>query len=181
MSAKEVDQLLLRFVSAVDLFHKIDLDDVAALLRQSTRRDFESGEQVFAEGEEGHAMYIVTRGAFEVYRRLSGQDVFIASVEPGDHFGEIALLSNHPRSASVRAIQSSSAIRLSKQAVMSEHRAAALLFRNMAHLMAQRLLSVENEVIQHKTGKYPALSPSPTPEPEPEPLPRQSEYIRVRR
>jgi len=176
MTMKEVDQLLLRFVSAVDLFKKIDLDDVAALLRQSTRMDFESGETVFLEGDEGHAMYIVTQGAFEVYRNVTGKHVYIASIDPGEHFGEIALLINRPRSASVRAIQSSSVIRLTKHAIMSEHRAAALLFRNMAQMMAQRLVSVDNEVILHKTGKYQAFRP------EPEALPTaQDEYIVVRR
>jgi CRP-like cAMP-binding protein len=176
MSIREVDQLLLRLVSAVDLFRKIDLDDVAALLRQSTRMDFMSGETVFLEGDEGHAMYIVTQGAFEVYRNVAGKHVNIASIEPGEHFGEIALLVNRPRSASVRAIQSSSVIRLTKHAIMSEHRAAALLFRNMAQMMAQRLVSVDNEVILHKTGKYTAFRPEPDPSPT-----AQDEYVVVRR
>jgi CRP-like cAMP-binding protein len=176
MSIKEVDQLLLRLVSAVDLFRKIDLDDVAALLRQSSRMDFESGETVFLEGDEGHAMYIVTQGAFEVYRNAAGKHISIASIEPGEHFGEIALLVNRRRSASVRAIQSSSVLRLTKQAIMSEHRAAAMLFRNMAQLMAERLVSVDNEVILHKTGKYPAFRPEPE-----SPPTAQDEYVVVRR
>lgn len=176
MTIKEVDQLLLRLVSAVDLFRKIDVEDVAALLRQATRMDFVPGETVFLEGDEGHAMYIVTKGAFEVYRNVTGQHVYIASIEPGEHFGEIALLVNRPRSASVRSIQSSSVLRLTKQAIMSEHRAAALLFRNMAQLMALRLVSVDNEVIMHKTGKYPAYRPEPAASPT-----AQNEYMVVRR
>ncbi|BBI99882.1 hypothetical protein FGKAn22_15750 [Ferrigenium kumadai] len=175
MSVTEIDQLLVRFISAVDLFRKIEPDDVAALLRQSMRIDFEPDEQVFGEGDEGHSMYIVTKGMFEVYRHVAGNPVYIASIEPGEHFGEIALLVNRPRSASVRATLSSSVIRLSKHAIMSEHRAAALLFRNMAQLMAQRLVSVDNEVILHKTGKYPAFHPESTPSPT-----AQDEYI-VRR
>ncbi|HZW26725.1 MAG TPA: cyclic nucleotide-binding domain-containing protein [Gallionella sp.] len=176
MPASEIDQLLVRFVSAVDLFRKIDLDDVAALLRQSTRMDFESGETIFLEGDEGHAMYIVTKGAFEVYRNVAGQHVYIASIEPGEHFGEIALLMNRPRSASVRAIQPGSVIRLTKQAIMNEHRAAALLFQNMARQMAQRLVSVDNEVILHKTGKYPAFRPEASASPS-----AQDEYVVVKR
>jgi len=138
--------------------------------------DFESGETVFLEGDEGHAMYIVTKGSFEVFRNVTGQHVHIASIEPGEHFGEIALLINRPRSASVRAIQSSSVIRLTKQAIMSEHRPAALLFRNMAQMMAQRLVSVDNEVILHKTGKYQAFRPDPASSPT-----AQDEYVVVRR
>ena len=176
MPVNEIDQLLVRFVSAVDLFRKIDLDDVAALLRQSTRLDFEDGETVFIEGDEGHSMYIVTKGAFEVYRNAAGQPVHIANIEPGEHFGEIALLINRPRSASVRAIQPSSVIRLTKHAIMNEHRAAALLFRNMAQQMAQRLVSVDNEVILHKTGKHPAFRPEPDTSPT-----AQDEYVVVKR
>lgn len=176
MSINEIDQLLVRFVSAVELFRKIDLDDVAALLRQSTRIDFEIGEQVFVENDEGHSMYIVTKGAFEVYRDVAGQQVHIANIEPGEHFGEIALLMNRPRSASVRAIQPGSVIRLTKHAIMNEHRAAALLFRNMAQQMAQRLVSVDNEVILHKTGKYPAFRPESEPS-----QTAQNEYVIVSR
>lgn len=47
-------------------------------------------------------------------------------------------------------------IRLSKNALMFEQRAAVKLFRNMALIMAQRLPSVENEIILHKTVRYPA-------------------------
>lgn len=176
MSATEIDQLLVRLVSAVDLFRKIDLDDVAALLRQSTRMDFEPGETVFIEGDEGHAMYIVTKGTFEVYRTAAGQPVHIANIQPGEHFGEIALLINRPRSASVRATQTGSVIRLTKQAIMNEHRAAALLFQNMARQMAQRLVSVDNEVILHKTGKYPAFRPEASASPS-----AQDEYVVVKR
>lgn len=176
MSVNDIDQLLVRFVSAVDLFRKIDLDDVAALLRQSTRLDFEDGETVFIEGDEGHSMYIVTKGAFEVYRTTAGQHVHIANIQPGEHFGEIALLVNRPRSASVRATQPSSVLRLNKQAIMNEHRAAALLFRNMAQLMAERLVSVDNEVILHKTGKYPPFRPDAAPSPT-----TQDEYVVIRR
>lgn len=155
MSINEIDNLLLRFISEVELFKSIDLDDVAALLRQSTRIDFDRDEQAFEEGAEGYSMYIVTQGAFEVYRSVAGRHVHIAQITPGEHFGEIALLANRPRSASVRATIPSTAIRLSKNAILSEQRAAVLLFRNMALLMAQRLLTVEDEIILHKTGRYP--------------------------
>ncbi|HEX5363446.1 MAG TPA: cyclic nucleotide-binding domain-containing protein [Gallionella sp.] len=156
MSIKEIDNLLLRFISEVELFRNIDLDDVAALLRQSTRIDVARDELVFEEGDQGYSMYIVTRGVFEVYRSVAGQHVHIARITPGEHFGEIALLSNRPRSASVRATLPSTVIRLSKNALLSEQRAAVQLFRNMALLMAQRLLSVEDEIILHKTGRHPS-------------------------
>lgn len=160
MSIKEIDNLLLRLVSGVELFKHFELAEVTALLRQASRMNFKAGEIVFEEGAEGHSMYIVTQGSFEAYRMVEGRYMHFATINPGEHFGEIALLSNRPRSASVRATAPSVAICLSKRALLAEQKAAALLFRNMAQLMAKRLIHVNEEVILHKTGKYPAM-PAP--------------------
>ena len=84
MSIKEIDNLLLRFISEVELFKNIDLVDVAALLRQTTRIDVAQDELVFEEGSQGYSMYIVTQGAFEVYR--AGVSLGVATLAmPGAH------------------------------------------------------------------------------------------------
>lgn len=181
MSIKEVDSLLLRLIGNVELFKQIDIEEVTALLRQASRINFEAGEMVFEEGAEGHSMYIVTQGAFEVFRTIGGKHVHIAKVEPGEHFGEIALLANRPRSASVRAISPSVAIRLSKRAVLSEQKAAVMLYRNMAQLMAKRLIHVDEEVILHKTGKYPAMQPAAAKETAEPPHTNTGSFMMVKR
>ncbi len=139
---KEIDTLLLKLVSGVELFREMDVDSVSALLRQASSMSFVPGDLVFEEGAEGHAMYIVTQGAFEVFRTSGGKHLRIAKVEAGQHFGEIALVANRTRSASVRALVPSVAIRLSKAAVMSEQKAAVLLFRNMAQMLAKCLITL---------------------------------------
>lgn len=159
MSIKDIDSLLLRLVAGVELFKNIDLNEVTALLQQASRINFDTGDMVFEEGSEGHSMYIVTAGEFEVFRQTGGKRVHIAHVTPGEHFGEIALLSNRPRSASVCATEPSIAIRLSKRAVLAEQKAAVQLFRNMAQLLAKRLIHIDEEVILHKTGQHPAMKP----------------------
>ena len=150
---KEIDTLLLKLVSGVELFREMDVDSVSALLRQASSMSFVPGDLVFEEGAEGHAMYIVTQGAFEVFRTSGGKHVRIAKVEPGQHFGEIALVP-------------SVAIRLSKAAVMSEQKAAVLLFRNMAQMLAKCLITLDAEVILHKRAAIEAAEAAPAPEPE---------------
>ncbi len=159
MPIDDIDSLLLRLVTGVELFKNIELNEVTALLRQASRINFESGQMVFEEGAEGHSMYIVTAGEFEVFRHAGSSRVHIAHIKPGEHFGEIALLSNRPRSASVCATKPSIAIRLSKRAVLEEQKAAVQLFRNMAQLLAKRLIHIDEEVILHKTGQHPAMRP----------------------
>ena len=166
MPIKEIDALLLKLVSSVELFREMDVDSVSALLRQASSMSFVPGDLVFEEGSEGHAMYIVTQGAFEVFRTSGGAHVRIAKVEAGQHFGEIALVANRTRSASVRALVPSVAIRLSKTAAMSEQGAAVQLFRNMAQMLAKCLITLDEEVILHKRAAFEAAEAVPAPEPE---------------
>ncbi len=150
MPLQEIDALLLKLVSGVELFREIDVDSVAALMRKAASTSFIPGDLVFEEGAEGQAMYIVTHGAFEVFRTTAGRTIRIAKVEAGQHFGEIALISNRPRSASVRALVPSIAIRLTKEVVLDEQKAAVQLFRNMAQMLARSLVTLDEEVILHR-------------------------------
>ena len=146
---KEIDTLLLKLVSGVELFREMDVDSVSALLRQASSMSFVPGDLVF-----------------EVFRTSGGKHVRIAKVESGQHFGEIALVANRTRSASVRALVPSVAIRLSKAAIMSEQKAAVLLFRNMAQMLAKCLITLDEEVILHKRAAIEAAEAAPAPEPE---------------
>src|SRR5581483_10863017 len=64
-----------------------------------TGQHFEPGEMVFEEGDEGVCLYVVRTGELEVVR----EGARLATLGPGEYFGEMALLSNRARSACVRA------------------------------------------------------------------------------
>lgn len=79
-------------------------------------RDYLEGEIIFDEGEEGQAIYIITRGEVLISRqaqpgqngsgsprRRQGDSGRVAQLGPGTFFGELALLDNSPRSAQARA------------------------------------------------------------------------------
>ena len=156
---QQANSLLLRLVSRVGLFRQMDIDCVTALLQHASSVKFNAGDIVFEEGREGHSMYIVTEGAFEVFRQTDGKIITIAIIEAGQHFGEIALVANRPRSASVRAVRNSTAIRLSKRAVMGEEKAALQLFRNMANMLAKSLVSLNDEVILYRANAQAMAEP----------------------
>ena len=153
MTVPSIDALLLRLIAEVDLFKQLAREDTVALLRQAKKTTFAPGEVVFEEGAPGHSMYVVIQGSFEVYRELDRRRIPIANVGPGEHFGEIALIAKRPRSASVRANETSVVLCFTEQAIFSEPNAAIFLFRNMARLMAERLIHANEEVILHKTGR----------------------------
>lgn len=89
----------IQFLSRVGLFQVLSpllLDDVAALL---STRSVSAHEVVVAEGDAGDALYLIDLGTFAV--ESAGRHV--ARLGPGEFFGEIALLTRGPRTATVRA------------------------------------------------------------------------------
>lgn len=145
-----IDHLFLRVLSEVDLFRHLDRSQAAGLLSEATKSVFHTGEVVYYEGEEGESMYVVVQGAFEVTRVSNGEHAVLAHVLPGEHFGEVALIANQPRSASVRALQPSVALRFTKTALLARPDAAAQVMQNMARMLARRLSSADDEIILHR-------------------------------
>jgi CPA1 family monovalent cation:H+ antiporter len=75
---------------------------------------FLQGDVIIGEGEHGDALYIITHGVVAVYRNNN----LIAELRDGDFFGEMALLGDHVRTATVKAKISSTLLRLRSRDVM---------------------------------------------------------------
>src|SRR3954471_24489263 len=66
-------------------------------------RDFAAGTVLFEEGQPGHVMYIVVAGEIEIRRRVGDAARVLAVLGGGEFFGEMAILSGRPRSATAVA------------------------------------------------------------------------------
>ena len=74
------------------------------------------GEVIVREGEAGDDAYLLERGRLDVRRRAAGGDeVSIATLEPGDWVGEMSLLLDEPRSATVVALGDAQLRRITRQ------------------------------------------------------------------
>lgn len=89
---------------AIPLLSEVDeglLDDLSNFFMTES---FKQGDQVIQEGEEGDKFYLIVRGKARVDKALDDGSVkTVASLSDGDFFGEIALLKNVPRTASIYA------------------------------------------------------------------------------
>jgi CRP-like cAMP-binding protein/rhodanese-related sulfurtransferase len=74
-----------------------------------------AGDEVIREGAEPDYFYVIKQGAAAVSKTLKGREVQVAQLQRGDCFGEDALLSNHPRNASVRMSTAGRLMRLSRE------------------------------------------------------------------
>src|ERR1700674_2760286 len=84
---------------------------------------FGAGETIVREGELSGRFYIITSGQVAVVQQVDGKERLIRRLGPGDHFGEIALLGNRRRTATVRTVTDTSVLSLAQQdfAALVEH------------------------------------------------------------
>jgi signal transduction histidine kinase len=75
---------------------------------------FHSGDELMAEGSLPEAFYVVLEGDFEVSKRSNDQDVVLAIRGVGEMLGEMSLIEDRPRSATVRAVSDSLLLKISR-------------------------------------------------------------------
>ena len=86
-------------LAATPLFSGLNGREIRRVLQVTDVVHFGAGEAVVEEGELGNQLFVVLNGLIEVVRNGN----VIASLKPGEHFGEMALIRNQPRSATARA------------------------------------------------------------------------------
>ena len=92
-------------LSKIDLFREFPVDSLAELCQSFSSANYQPGSTIISEGDEGDLFYIIVRGRVEILKRIDDEDKRVKILEDGDFFGEIALLSNVPRTATVRTVE----------------------------------------------------------------------------
>ena len=89
----------------VPLFSELSREDLEQISRVAVARNYPRGVRVFHEGDRSDACYIVRSGDLRVTREHpDGRAIALATLGPGDIFGELAMLDGEARSASVEAL-----------------------------------------------------------------------------
>lgn len=107
--------------------------DLAIFLEQAQLVECAQGTTLFREGQPGDSMYLILEGQMRVsmQKPSSGGALFLRQLEAGDEFGEIALITHAPRSATVEATQRCVLLQISAralEALMTWHPALAAHF-----------------------------------------------------
>lgn len=88
----------------------------AALAERLDLLRYQPGEMVFEYGDPGHALFMVRSGEVEIFiRNNQGDKIILEISRPGDVFGEISLLDDGPRTASVVALLETELLKLDRE------------------------------------------------------------------
>lgn len=113
------------------------LDRIAAL---AMRRSYDKGAIIFAQGDEGNALYGVASGRVRISATgLGGQEVFLSIMEPGDTFGEIAVMDGLPRTAGATALDDTTLIMIQRGDFLAHIEREPQLSLHLLKLLCTRL------------------------------------------
>jgi CRP-like cAMP-binding protein len=130
------------FLPPIPLFSELPADafaDVLGALKLVRKR---AGDVIIAEGEPGQAFYVLARGAVRVTKRdVQGQVLPLATLHDGSIFGEMALVSASPRTATVTAESDCDLLEFDRDALAVVARDVATIARALDKFTRERLLS----------------------------------------
>ena len=93
-------------IGKVPLFSSLKRRQLQSLARIFIERECKVGEVMVPQGHDGYGFFVIVSGAAEVVlQRSDGSTAVVNTFGPSDYFGELALLDNGPRTASVIATE----------------------------------------------------------------------------
>jgi len=109
----EMQDNFIELLSEVPLFNDLNFDELSMLEDHMNVMDIEKDAILFQEGEEGDYVCFVLEGCLEVVRKTKGNNnIVIATLSKGDTIGEMSILDQIVRSATIRAYEKSKVVSL---------------------------------------------------------------------
>ena len=115
-----------------------------------------ANEFFFREHDQADSMFVLEAGKVAVLKSWRGQEFLLRILKDGDCFGEMAVMDLLPRSASIRAVEDCTVIRLSAASLylVYEHdlKQFALIQMNMGREVSRRLRDTDNQLFRARMG-----------------------------
>lgn len=167
-------------LNSVQLFDGLDEQQKHIVESLATSRNYAKNSVILREGEPGDAMYFITRGKVRVYvSEPGGKEFTLSTMEAGEHFGELALLDDAPRSASVMALEDSNLSVINKsdftRVTLENPAIGVILMKNLAARIRELTERAKSLALQDVYGRIRTLimdlaEPASSNAPEDDPL-----------
>jgi small-conductance mechanosensitive channel/CRP-like cAMP-binding protein len=139
---KEIN-LRLKALQGVELFHTLEQDELRMLAERLRYAPFVHGEAMTRQGAIAHSLYVITQGSGEVFITENGLQRTVATLHSGDFFGEIALLTGAPRTATILALEDTVCYRLDQEGVHELLHSRPEIAEHISHVLARRKVELD--------------------------------------
>ena len=135
---------------SIPLFVGLERDEIWKILKLAESITPSVGDEIVKQGDPGDGFYLISAGSYEV-RKDGAEQMVLARLEEQSFFGEMSLVTDEPRSASVVCVEEG---RLKKvpvdkfnQLLEDGDLIAYKIVHNMSRILAQRLARLENRIV----------------------------------
>lgn len=157
---------LLHFISSIPIFYSLSQETLQSILQKCQVLVTAPEELIFSEGDPGDSFYMIREGHIKVVRMEGDTELVMALLDSGEGFGEMALLIGQPRSATVKAIDECTLVRLMSSDFKKMTFENPELLIQMNRLMSQRVSlldgSGDDEALKTKFRTAPRFERDPT-------------------
>ncbi|MDQ3399834.1 MAG: cyclic nucleotide-binding domain-containing protein [Chloroflexota bacterium] len=131
------------FLKRVRLFEDLDQRSLESIANAAVEQSYQPGQDVVRQGDTGVGAFIIRSGRVEVVQERAGTTERIGELRSGDVFGEMALLDEFPRSATVRAVEPTTCLGIQRwhfRGILESHPQIALA---LLPVLTRRLRTAE--------------------------------------
>ena len=145
-----------RLLAAVEIFASLEERELREVAQLAVPRGYERGEMIFREGDSGDTCYVIRSGSVSVMRQhQDGRVIALAELRAGAMFGELAMFAGEKRSATVEALEPTSAVALLAGDLRRLLRSHPEIAVKMLAAFAERLRRVNERLLQQSFQTVP--------------------------
>ena len=127
----------------IPLFKKLTSADLQKLNEIVMNVTFDKGQRIFTEGIPGDSLFVINSGLVKVFKKGRVENEEVVSLGPGQHFGEMALIDDGPRSTTIEAVEYTKLLQIKREDLETLLAAdlgfARRIYRTMAQYLCLRL------------------------------------------
>ena len=148
---KQVERDIVDVLKRIQIFGGLSNRELRNFARISYQRIYAENETIVIEGQDSAGMYVILDGTVKVTRKVEdGTTITLKTLENGTFFGDVGLLDNAPRTATVTAIRSSRIIGFFRPELLtlieSDPKLASKVIFVLAKVLASRLRFTNQEL-----------------------------------
>ncbi len=144
------------FLGRVPLFSALKPEELMKLAECLQRHTFDAGEEIIIEGDDDRRLFVIVNGAVDVIKgRGQRNERHLCTLGPRDYFGEMALIDNLSRSASVVAKETTEILSLDQQDFRKQIQNNPRAAFEMLNTLSQRIRVLQKIVVTNLGGLLP--------------------------